>query len=51
MLEIPESKTISLQVNNTIIGRRIIEVVNATSPHKFTWYNGDPFEYSKILLG
>jgi formamidopyrimidine-DNA glycosylase len=51
MLEIPESKTISIQAGNTLINRRIIEVINATSPHKFAFYAGDPSEYSKLLTG
>ena len=51
MLEIPESKTISLQAGNTLINRRIKEVVHATSPHKFAFYCGDPTGYSKLLIG
>jgi len=51
MIEIPESKTISLQAGNTLINRRITEVVNATSPHKFAFYYGDPAGYAKLLSG
>lgn len=51
MLEIPESKTISLQAGKTLVGKIITEVVNASSPHKFAWYCGDPSEYDKILVG
>jgi formamidopyrimidine-DNA glycosylase len=51
MLEIPESKTISIQSGNKLINRRILEVVNATSPHKFAFYTGDPAEYAKLLKG
>lgn len=51
MLEIPESKTISIQAGNTLINRRIIAVINATSPHKFAFYAGDPAEYAKLLVG
>ena len=50
MLEIPESKTISIQAGSTLINRRIVEVINATSPHKFAFYKGDPAEYSKLLI-
>jgi len=51
MIEIPESKTISLQAGRTLINRRITEVINATSPHKFAFYNDDPAGYSKLLTG
>ena len=51
MIEIPESKTISLQAGNTLISRRITEVITATSPHKFAFYCGDPKEYAKLLIG
>ncbi len=51
MLEIPESKTISLQAGKTLINRKITAVIKATSPHKFAFYNGDPSEYSKLLTG
>lgn len=51
MLEIPESKTISQQAANILTGKKIAEVINATSPHKFAWYNGDPAAYSSLLVG
>ena len=51
MIEIPESIIISRQATGILTGRRIAKVVNATSPHKFTWYNGDPAEYPILLEG
>ena len=51
MLEIPESKTISLQAGSALVSRRITEVISATSPHKFAFYCGDPAEYAKLLTG
>ena len=51
MLEIPESKVISLQIEEVLAGKRIVKVKNATSPHKFAWYEGDPAEYDKLLSG
>lgn len=50
MIEIPESATISKQGINILVGKRIAKVVQATSPHKFTWYNGDPALYPDILV-
>jgi len=51
MLEIPESKVMSQQIEEVLAGKRIVKVNNATSPHKFAWYNGDPAEYGKLLSG
>lgn len=51
MLEIPESKTISIQANETLKKKKIADVFNATSEHKFTSFNGDPANYSKLLTG
>jgi len=51
MLEIPESKVMSLQIEKVLAGKKIAQVKNATSPHKYTWYNGDPTEYGKLLYG
>jgi formamidopyrimidine-DNA glycosylase len=49
MLEIPESRTISLQAGDKLINRKIEEVVNATSQHKFAFFSGDPYGYSSLL--
>ena len=51
MLEIPESKVMSLQIEEVLAGKRIAKVNPASSPHKFAWYNGDPAEYDKLLSG
>jgi len=51
MLEIPESVTIGLQAHNTLAGRKITEVIPASSPHKFAFYHGDPSGYKELLEG
>ncbi len=51
MIEIPESKTISIQAGDALIGKRIVEICPATSPHKFAFYHGDPSAYGKLLNG
>ncbi len=51
MLELPEVITLSKQVNDTLRGKTITQVFNATKPHKFTFYNGNPLEYGKLLIG
>lgn len=51
MLEIPESRTVSMQASNILSGKKIAKIFQATSPHKFTWYNGDPLLYPDLLVG
>jgi len=51
MLEIPEAIVISQQLDQTVKGKRIKEVVTAASPHKFAWYFGEPSEYDALLRG
>lgn len=51
MLELPEVLTLSKQANNILSGKTITQVFNAIKPHKFTFYNGDPLEYGKLLVG
>lgn len=51
MLEIPESRTIAHQAETILAGKVISRVIQATSPHRFTWYHGDPKNYSLLLTG
>lgn len=51
MIELPEAISISHQINETISGKRIMNVTAAQSPHKFAWYFGNPQEYHKLLSG
>ncbi len=51
MLELPEVLTLSKQINHVLAGKTITQVFNATKPHKFTFYNSDPLEYGKVLVG
>lgn len=51
MIEIPESQTLAQQVAGMLSGRTITDVFNATHPHKFTWYSGDPADYRALLAG
>lgn len=49
MIELPEASSIARQLNETIIGKRIINVAAAQHPHKFAWYYGDPQGYYELL--
>ncbi len=51
MLEIPESLTIAAQLNDTVKGKKIVEVEAAHTPHSFAWYSGEPAFYSQVMEG
>jgi formamidopyrimidine-DNA glycosylase len=51
MLELPEARTIARQLNETVIGKRIVFAQAAASPHGFAWYFGEPMLYGKMLTG
>lgn len=51
MLELPEVITLTKQASETLVGKKITHVFNASKPHKFTFYTGDPLEYGAILVG
>lgn len=51
MIEIPEAISLSHQINETLKGKKIKNVVANQSPHKFAWYFGDPSEYDSKLSG
>ena len=51
MIEIPEAIILSRQLNRTIKGKQIKNVVTEASPHKFAWFYGEPSEYDSLLRG
>ena len=51
MIEIPESTVLSRQMTETLSGKKISDVMNATNLHRFTWFNGDPIRYPEFLIG
>lgn len=51
MIEIPEASTLSMQLNKTVEGKRIKDVIASQSPHKFAWFNNDPQDYKSMLSG
>ncbi len=51
MIEAPEAAVLAHQLNETIKGKRITMVLAAHTPHKFTFYNGDPAAYEELLSG
>lgn len=51
MIEIPESNTLAQQINDFVCGKAVQSVQMNHTPHKFTWYFGDPLEYHNLLAG
>ena len=51
MIEIPESTTISRQATDVLKDKIVADVINATSPHRFAWFNGDATKYPELLIG
>ena len=49
MIELPEALTLADQITQHLTGKTVRSVIAAQSPHKFTWYHGDPAEYSVRL--
>lgn len=51
MIELPESHIIAGQMREELSGKRILKVEADHSPHKFTFYQGDPAAYPLLLEG
>lgn len=51
MLELPETLTISKQLNAAVSGKTVAKTYPPSKPHKFCWYNGDPADYDLLLSG
>jgi formamidopyrimidine-DNA glycosylase len=51
MIELPEAAVLARQINETVVGKEIKDVIAARTPHKLAWYFGDPQEYKGLLTG
>ena len=51
MIELPEAAVLAKQINETVVGKKIKNVVAAHTTHKLAWYFGDPQEYESLLAG
>ncbi len=51
MIEAPEARILSEQLNETVRGKKITDVYTQFSPHKFAWFTGSPNEYAGWLSG
>ena len=51
MIELPEAAVLARQIDETVVGKKIKNVIAAHTPHKLAWYFGDPQEYKGLLTG
>jgi formamidopyrimidine-DNA glycosylase len=51
MIELPEATVLARQINETVVGKKIKNVIVAQTPHKLAWYFGNPQEYKSLLTG
>lgn len=51
MIELPEARTISKDLRNEIVGKKIVDVRGNFTDHKFTFYYKDPTKYKDLLIG
>jgi formamidopyrimidine-DNA glycosylase len=51
MLELPEALVMARQLSETLQGKQIAAVIAVQTPHKLTWYKGDPQKYPEMLAG
>lgn len=50
MIEIPEAATLAQQVTASLSGCAVVRIAAATSPHKLTWYFGNPERYTELAV-
>ncbi|KIO44089.1 MULTISPECIES: formamidopyrimidine-DNA glycosylase [Sanguibacteroides] len=51
MIEAPEALCLAEQLNRTIKGKRVTDLIVKNTPHRFTFFYGDTDEYEKRLFG
>jgi formamidopyrimidine-DNA glycosylase len=51
VIELPEAAVLAKQINQTVVGKRIRNLIAVQTPHKLAWYFGDPQQYKSLLTG
>lgn len=49
MVELPEAVALVEQINNTLIGKKVMNATANHTPHLFAWYTGNPTDYHDLL--
>lgn len=51
MIELPENYVLADQINETLVGKTIMNVTANAFPHAFAWYSGTSEQYQNMLSG
>ncbi len=51
MIELPECAALSRQLNETVLGLKIVDAAAGSAPHGFAFYTGEPTRYAAALSG
>ncbi len=51
MLELPEAAALAAQARTLLVGRTVVVAEAGHTPHKLTWFFGDPGGYGDLLAG
>lgn len=51
MIELPEANVLAKQFSQYLLGKRVLDVVAAYTPHKFTFFSGDSALYGQRFRG
>lgn len=46
MIELPEAQTLARELKETLLGKRVVDLLPPTKPHKFCWFSGKPEDYA-----
>ena len=49
MIEIPEARVLSCQLETLLINKRIVNIIAGKTPHKFAWFYQDPKDYPNFI--
>jgi formamidopyrimidine-DNA glycosylase len=50
MIELPEAVALARQIKETLLGKKIVNVVANASPHKFAWFTPAPEDFPGLLV-
>lgn len=51
MIELPEAAALADQAQSLLVGRTVVAAKAQHTPHKLSWYFGDPATYGDLLAG
>ena len=51
MIELPEAAVLAKKIDETVVDKKIRNVIAVQTQHKLAWYFGNPQEYKSLLTG